>query len=350
MSGISGIISTAFRGVRIGLSILGIGSSLGIAGYGVYFVIGGTTSGIAFIVMGGLCLIPSIVMLRDASSVLELIKEEGKKLEQQNGILKESNIVYQGENEKLKQTTADLMKAKDQYAEQNQQYLNLLKVNESKIENLDKLIGDIQKEKTDLEGKINDLGEQTGVFKIENSELKGNVERINTLREQFKRENSELQLSLKDAQDKLMALELVKEKFSLENDRLHELLTENSKQVTELAGENTKLSETVKQNEEQIKQMEQLVADLKQHHEETKRLLKLLVITGDKFSEFENILGGNVEQLGDTTEELKLQIEQLKQLNAGLTKHNAEELRIRFDRDGDGTITDAEFREGLASL
>lgn len=356
MSGVTGIITSAFRGVRIAFSLLGIGSSVGIAGYGVYFVVGGVSGGWAFVAMGAACLIPSIVMLRDAASILEKIKEEGVKLEAQNKILKENNIEYKGENEKLKKTTGELMETKNQYVEQNKQYLDLLQLNKIKLDNLDKLKTDIESENEKLKGNVEQFGSQTQVYISENNELKNNVEKINSLREQFKHDNDELQASLKDAQMKFEALELIKEKYSMENDRLHEMIIENTAQVTNLSKENAVLHDTVVKNEAQVVQLTSQVTRLKELHQQSLQLLINLKEAGDLFTDFGTTIGASVTGLGNVHQDLqgvaqKLegdienQIDEFKRLNEGLTQKLVEEMKTKLDTDQDGDIDPNEFEQ-----
>lgn len=347
--GISGIINSTFRGVRIILSSLGIGSSLGIAGYGIYFVVGGTTGGWAFVAMGAACLIPSIWMLRDATHILELIKEQGDRLEKENENLKQNNIVYQGENEKLKSTTSELMRTKDQYADQNAEYLKLLRENKIKLDSLSQLKTEIQTQNEKLKENVEETGKQNVIFVEENEELKTNVEKINSLREQFKRENSELQMSLTEAQRKLNDLELIKDKYSMENDRLHELITENTKQLTQLSMENNTLHNNVEENEKQIEQMKDQVTRLKELHKESIKLLANLREAGDIFTDFGNTIDGKVVQLDEATlelrEEIGEQVDRLRELNEGLTKKMVEELKNKLDKNQDGIIDETEFQQ-----
>jgi len=348
MSGIiKGILTKTYRGIRVVVSCLGIGSSLGIAGYGAYFVVGGTTGGIAFIVLGVLCLIPSICMLRDVTSILEKIKDEGDRLEKENDLLKKNNVVYQGENEKLKTTTEELTKIKNDYADRNAEYLKLLKEHQIKLGHLDKLKDEIETENQKLKGKVEDLGEQTGIFVTENKELKGNVERINILREQFKREVSQLEISLNVTQEKLDSMELIKEKYSMENDRLHELITENTKQVQNLASENNTLHNTADQLKEQVLKLKEL-------HRESIKLLANLHQAGDIFTEFGKTIDTNVIDLNEATSELRGeigdQIEKLKHLNEGLTQKMVEELKDRLDTNKDGIVDEKEFEAWKINL
>lgn len=352
----TGIISSAFRGVRILFSLLGITSSLGIAGYGIYFVVGGTTGGWAFIAMGATCLIPSIVMLRDAASILEKIKQEAKRLEEQNQVLAKNNVEYQGENEKLKRTTTDLQKTKDEYVTQNKQYLELLQENKARLEHLDQIKTQIENENEKLKGSVEEIGSQTKVYVTENEELKGSVEKINALREQFKRENSELQLSLGLAQEKLAGLEMVKDKYTMENNRLHEMVSTNSEQVQLLASENKTLQETVAKNEAQVVQLTSQVTRLKELHRESMQLLTNLKEAGDLFSDFGKTIGADVTDLThvDTNlqgvaQELKdsveAQIEEMRKLNAGLTVKLVEDLKTRLDTNHDGVISAEEIED-----
>ena len=212
----------------------------------------------------------------------------------------------------------------------------------------------IETENQKLKGKVEDLGEQSEIFVTENEELRGNVERINLLREQFKREVSQLELSLGMAQEKLTGLELVKEKYSMENTRLHELITENTKQVQNLASENNTLHNTVEKNEEQLDQLKEQILKLKELHRESIKLLANLQQAGDIFTEFGKNIDSNVIDLNEATadlrEEVGGQIEKMKELNKGLTQKLADELRERLDINKDGIIDEAEFEKGKINL
>jgi hypothetical protein len=345
----SSIITSAFRGFRVILASLGIGASLGVGGYGVYFIVGGTTGGWAFVAMGVACLIPSVVMMRDAASVLQKIKEEGDRLEKENDTLSKSNIEYKGQNEILKVTTNQLEETKIEYAEQNLQYLNLLKENKIRLDNLDVIKGQIEVENDRLKTNVDKFNKENDIYVEENEELKENVEKINVLREQFKRENSELQFSLKSADEKLASLEMIKDKYAMENDRLHELIVEHSKQVTQLSTENDKLSHVVEENEKQLVEMKIRVEKVKELHAESIKLLFNLKEVGDGFSEFGDVIESNVIDLTEVTSELReemdAEIEKFKKLNEGLTQKRIEELKQKLDRNHDGIIDQAEFEQ-----
>jgi chromosome segregation ATPase len=350
----SGIITSAFRGFRVIMASLGIGSSLGIAGYGAYFIVGGTIGGWAFVAMGGLCLIPSIVMLRDAASILEKIKAEGDRLAAENKKLEQSNVEYKGQNEILRQTTNELEKTKMEYAEQNLQYLDLLKENKVRLDNLDVIKGKIEIENNRLKTNIEKFNKENDVYVEENQELKENVDKINVLREQFKRENSELQISLKAADEKLAGLSIIKDLYAMENDRLHELITENSKQVYQLSTENITLHHTVEENDKQLAEMKIQVAKVKELHAESIKLLFNLKEVGDGFTKFGDVIESNVVDLTEITtdlrEEMDYEIERFKKLNEGLTQQRIEELKHKLDANQDGIIDQGEFEKSRIKL
>jgi chromosome segregation ATPase len=345
-------LTRIFQGIKTGLGILGLVASAGVIVFGVVTVVGGSALGYVAIACGVCVFIPSGFMLVDSQKILNDIKIEFdkfkkqlKQFEEQVKEFKTETEKFKNENEQLHTNVVELEETKGLIQQENQKLIQITDENQKQLESLDSIKSKYEEIVQKLDKELKAQTAENQVYATENEELKNNIDELEDLKLQLKQENEHYQQGLERMKTHVETLETLKEQYITENDRLHNIMEEQTGQLSQLSEKNKEqeqqilhLKGALEKSEEQIVALKALVLQLKE-------LYKNLVLAGDMFQDFQETIGQDVEQLDNTTSTLQTTVDLMTNMVDKLNKKLLSSDFKNMDQNQDGTITLDEFEK-----
>lgn len=286
-------LSGAFKAFGIVISAIAAGISVSIVVYGFADDI------IYIIIAGFILLIASLKGLRDSTSILNKIKNYVNELHGEVKILSR-------ENDKLTKNVKSLDELVGRYKHEANNLTKIVKKADMKIDSMEKLIVDHEKniedtksENEKFSAENHKLADENQLFSEENTTLKYNIDELHTIEELFKKENEDFKSAIKEAESKIKELEEIKEEYATQIDKFKGQLNDFDIENNELKQNNVALGTQVE--------------ELKVLYIDSKKLIKNLVLAGDKFDSFEKKFGETANELRDATDDLSGTVSDLQE-------------------------------------
>lgn len=185
-----------------------------------------------------------------------------------------------------------------------------------------------KQQKEQLDNIINDYREEHARFLESVQQSSAQLTRMKTMQQEM---GEERELERLQYEEQITALRIrlerlteLEEQYMRENARLSEAVNETQQQVDELGVENERLRAVESDLKEQVTKLRDL-------HEQSKQLLKNLVLAGDTFTSFGNTFGTATDRLQDTSARVEDNVEDLQDTIA-LLKDVASQLHTEHVR------------------
>lgn len=291
-------------------------ASLGLAGSAIAIIYGSIqTGGTIYIIGGSICLANSLFNFWEVGKVSADILKQINNLKKSLESFDKKLEVFANKNIQLENSVEQLERIKEDFIEKEKSLQKSLNRSFEQIEKMENLKNKYMSLSKDLEKNLEKENEQIISLTNKNKDLQANLEQVYRIKEEFQQENEEYQTLLKQARQQIM---------------------ESEKIIQQFKDENKTLSINSKLQQEQIKEQQELIQDSKQ-------LILDLSKFGDRYNQFADTIGTNVIKLEDTQEDLSNTASILKTLMEKLRNQTFQNL----DQNQDGTITEAEFNQGL---
>ena len=187
-----------------------------------------------------------------------------------------------------------------------------------KIETLQKILEEKEKENYSLNEKVINLSLDAGAYKDESLCLKKKMEEMNIKEEQKNVEMDEIKQSMKRIEEKLGMLELNQEKLEKEN-------SQTKKKIQKLYEENVKLKLAIKQLEEMNKNLENKNIEQKKIIEKNKKTIAELL---RKVKELEQRIEQDKQEKREFIEVFKKYINDVNKLKNIITQNYNDFLQL----------------------